>query len=429
MTELTKLAEKYRQVRQTSLSLCEPLELEDYVVQPMDNASPPKWHLAHVTWFFETFILKPYHDGYRPYHPAFEVMFNSYYNGVGRQFPRPQRGNLSRPTVAEIIQYRSYVDEHVLALLGQSQSEEVHSRVTLGINHEQQHQELILTDLKYNLGRNPLAPAYRNDLVLPECRQGALTYQEFPGGIHETGYGGAHFCFDNERPRHEVLLRDYAIGRRLVTNAEYLAFIADDGYRRPELWLADAWPEIDGRDLDNRMPLYWRLQDGAWYEYTLAGLAALLPDAPVCHVSGYEADAYARWRGCRLPSEAEWEVMAAALTPAGNFIESGYYHPVSAGTDDLSQVYGDTWEWTNSSYSPYPGFRPLEGQLGEYNGKFMANQLVLRGGSCVTAQDHMRPTYRNFFYPGDRWQFSGIRLVQDLDRARDASSVRIGLPA
>jgi ergothioneine biosynthesis protein EgtB len=406
----------YTAVRQQSLDICKPLEVEDFQVQPMDDASPPKWHLAHVTWFFETFILKPFVPGYVPYDDAYEMLFNSYYNGVGEQFPRPRRGLLSRPTVAKVMAYREYVDERMMRLLEGELNDELLFRLLLGLNHEQQHQELLFTDFKYNFGNNPLYPAYVDRSPPESGAPGAMEFVECPRGIYEIGTAtdGREFTFDNESPRHEVLLGDFALASRPVTNAEYLEFVEDGGYRRPELWLSDAWSLINTRPGGFDRPLYWVRREDAWREYTLAGIRPLQVDAPVCHVSGYEADAYARWRGCRLPSEAEWEVMAQEQPIQGNLVESGNLHPVpSPATEGLQQVFGDVWEWTSSSYSPYPGFKAFAGELGEYNGKFMVNQLVLRGGSCVTPASHIRPTYRNFFYPKDRWQFSGIRLARD----------------
>jgi ergothioneine biosynthesis protein EgtB len=415
------LSSRYAAVRQQSIAICDPLAIEDYVIQPMEDASPPKWHLAHVTWFFETFLLKPFHPNYVPFDENFEMLFNSYYNGVGEQFPRPERGRLSRPTVATIMAYRRYVDDAMQVLLDREMNDEVRFRIVLGLNHEQQHQELLFTDLKYNLGNNPLHPAYASRQPEPaESRN--LGFKEFTGGVHEIGASGetrSAFAFDNESPRHEVLLRDFAVADRLVTNGEYLAFMHDDGYERPELWLSDAWTRINDTKAGFKRPLYWVKRDSDWLEYTLGGLRPLDLHAPVCHISGYEADAYARWSGNRLLTEPEWEVMASTQEIEGNFVESGNLHPLGAQStgspSSVRQVYGDTWEWTQSSYAAYPGFRAFGGQLGEYNGKFMANQLVLRGGSCVTPASHIRPTYRNFFYPGDRWQFSGIRLAHDSD--------------
>ncbi|HKI75454.1 MAG TPA: ergothioneine biosynthesis protein EgtB, partial [Pseudomonadales bacterium] len=350
------------------------------------------------------------------FNEAFEVLFNSYYNGVGSQFPRPERGRLSRPTVDEVVAYREHVDEHMLGLLGRELSGETLFRTILGLNHEQQHQELLFTDLKYNLGNNPLYPPYApRESTVANAAPG-MEFVEFPGGIFEIGTAAdepGSFAFDNESPRHQVLVPDFALASRLVTNGEYLAFMEDAGYRRPELWLSDAWSRLNGPDGSDK-PLYWVRREGDWYEYTLGGLEKLNLAAPVGHVSGYEADAYARWAGARLPTEPEWEVMAQDRPVEGNLAESGRYHPAPARAGrGMQQVFGDVWEWTSTSYGPYPGFKPFAGALGEYNGKFMANQLVLRGGSCVTPQSHLRPSYRNFFYPGDRWQFSGIRLARD----------------
>ena len=414
------LSDRYVAVRGRSLAICDPLETEDYVIQPMDDASPPKWHLAHVTWFFETFILKPFVPGYKPFDDAYEVLFNSYYNGVGAQFPRSERGRLSRPTVAEIMAYRRYVDEQMMSVLARESSPDIQFRIILGLNHEQQHQELLLTDIKYNLGNNPLYPPYflREDATEAAGHPGELEFSAFEGGIYPIGAGAlrqGEFTFDNESPRHDTLLADFAIADRLVTNREYLAFVEDGGYKRPDLWLSDAWSLVNDPVHGIDKPLYWVKREDGWWEYHLSdGLCPLNMDAPVCHVSGYEADAYARWAGCRLPTEAEWERAAMALPIEGNFYERGALHPVAVPSGQgLRQMFGDAWEWTSSSYGPYPGFRAFEGQLGEYNGKFMANQLVLRGGSCVTPMSHIRATYRNFFYPGDRWQFSGIRLARD----------------
>ncbi len=414
-TSTSNLLERYEDVRSKSLSIVEPLAIEDYVVQPMDDASPPKWHLAHVTWFFETFLLKPSMAGYQPFDDRFEYLFNSYYNGVGAQFPRPRRGMLSRPTVSEVMEYRNHVDGSMRELLARELTDELAFTVTLGLHHEQQHQELMYTDLKYNLGNNPLFPAYKERT--PEnapAPAATMSFSDFSGGVYEIGkIPGGHqdFGFDNESPRHEVLVRDFGLADRLVTNREYLEFMEDGGYSRSELWLSDGYARINDHDLGFSKPLYWYDVDGEWHEYTLGGFAPIEPDAPVCHVSGYEADAYARWAGYRLPTEAEWEVAAADSALDGNFVESERLHPAPGAGGKLSQLFGDVWEWTQSSYSAYPGFTEFPGQLGEYNGKFMANQLVLRGGSCVTPSNHIRPTYRNFFYPADRWQFTGIRLA------------------
>jgi len=399
-------------------------------VQPMADASPPKWHLAHTTWFFETFLLKPLKPGYRPFHEQFEALFNSYYNGVGQPFPRAERGRLSRPTVTEVYDYRAAVDEAMEQLIGSAiEPELVAGRVELGLHHEQQHQELMLTDIKANLGTNPLYPPYRSPAspattlraaAAPPQSPAAPRFRVFDGGIVTVG-AAEGFAFDNERPRHQVLIHPFELGERLITNGDYLAFMADGGYQSPELWLADGWAALQTarREARTPAPRYWTEVDGGWAEYRLDGLAELDPQRPVTHVSYYEADAFARWAGCRLPTEFEWELAAGAVLDAdrqalarGNFVECGELHPRAAGAPGLSQLFGDCWEWTSSDYGPYPGFEPLGGTLGEYNGKFMSGQRVLRGGSCATPLDHIRPSYRNFFYPGDRWQFTGIRLAR-----------------
>ncbi len=415
--ESESLLDRYVKVRRQTEALCEPLAIEDYQVQPMDDASPPKWHIAHVTWFFETFILKQLQPGYREFHPQFEYLFNSYYNGVGQPYPRPRRGFLSRPTLDEVLAYRSHVDDAMTDLLGTADNTDVLTRTELGLNHEQQHQELLLTDLKYNLGNNPLKPEYvaANTIATNST---PLTFRAYEGGIREIGATGEEaFTFDNELPRHQVLTTDFELAERPVSNGEFIEFIEDGGYERHELWLSDGWAHLNSLH-ENRWqgPLYWRVKDGQYFNYSLSGGENPVDaSAPVCHVSGYEADAFARWKGCRLPTEPEWEVAAAECAISGNFVESRQFHPCGtpADADGLQQIYGDVWEWTSSAYGPYPGFKPLAGQLGEYNGKFMANQLVLRGGSCATPHDHIRSTYRNFFYPPDRWQFSGIRLARD----------------
>ena len=478
----------FLRARADSEAFCAPLHIEDYGLQAMPETSPPKWHLAHTTWFFETFVLKAHCDGYAPAHPAFEVLFNSYYNGIGEQHPRPERGLLSRPTLAEVMAYRRQVTDAVADLLAQparpAQSQPAHQEwqrmrelAELGIHHERQHQELFYTDIKYSLSRNPLHPALEARQLPPAPPPGALRWREYPGGEAHCGHPGAPlreqreshrghpgappceqreshrggFCFDNEQPRHGILLQPYALAARLATNGEFLEFMEDGGYQRPELWLADGWAMAQERKWN--APLYWFKDGDQWREYTLHGDQPLDLNRPVCHVSAYEADAYARWAGYRLPTEFEWE--AAAQVPdapanplsnpfinAGQFIDKGELHPQGAahsstgqparqpGTVPASaieaaqftgaatapsapqQLYGYCWQWTSSAYGPYPGYRPAPGAVGEYNGKFMANQLVLRGGSCVTSRDHIRPSYRNFFYPADRWQFTGIRLAR-----------------
>jgi len=408
-----ELLQRFNRVRSDSERFCQPLEAEDYSLQAMAETSPPKWHLAHTSWFFETFILKNYLDDYQPWHPDFEVLFNSYYNGIGAQHPRPERGLLSRPPLPDVLEYRSHVNEQVGQLLDTGEHTE-HTRIAelveLGTHHEQQHQELFFTDIKYSLSRNPLYPAYREQVLEANGALAELGWIDHPGGEVEVGYRGEAFCFDNELPVHAVLLQPFALADRLVTNGEYMAFMEDDGYQRPELWLADGWATVNDQAWDK--PLYWLQRDGLWLEYSLYGLQPLDPARPAVHISGYEADAYARWAGARLPSEFEWEAVANSRKINGQFVDSGELHPQAQVDARDSQLHGGVWEWTSSAYSPYPGYHPAAGAVGEYNGKFMANQLVLRGGSCVTSADHMRSSYRNFFYPPDRWQFSGIRLAQ-----------------
>ncbi len=406
--ESEPLLEHYRRVRATTLSLIAHLEPEDTVVQTMPDVSPSKWHLAHVTWFFERFVLEAALPGYKRFNDAYHYLFNSYYYSAGKMHARPQRGELTRPTLAEVLSYRKHVDAAMSALL-QSASVDAQTAgvTTLGIHHEQQHQELLLTDIKHVFSRNPLRPAVNPDLRQPPVQR-AAPYAFTPGaeGIQAIGADDDGFAFDNERPRHDALLHAHCIGNRLVTNAEYRAFIDDGGYTASEFWLSDGWAVVNERGW--RWPLYWS-EDGE-SEFTLGGRRDIDGDAPVCHVSYYEADAYARWAGARLPTEFEWECAAARESVAGNLLDAGYWQPVaSAG----SQRFGDVWEWTSSAYAPYPGFRPLSGSLGEYNGKFMCNQMTVRGGSCVTATDHIRTSYRSFFYPDARWQFLGFRLAKD----------------
>ncbi len=411
-------AASYRRVRAATLAICAPLEVEDHGIQTMAEVSPPKWHLAHTSWFFETFVLRRLVPGYRVFDPSFEYLFNSYYNAVGRQFPRPQRGLLARPTLATVLDYRGHVDTAMERLLaeGDTGSNTAWQIVELGLHHEQQHQELLYTDIKHIFAASPLAPAYDAGLPAPPSRDpGPLRWIERPQGRVMIGHAGGGFAFDNELPVHGVELLPHAIASRPVTNAEYQAFIEDGGYRRAELWLSDGWAE--SRRQDWSAPLYWRRQDGEWWEFTLAGLRPLDSNAPVCHLSFYEADAYARWAGARLPREEEWEALAQGVPVGGNLADGGLLQPgaaAEAGVEGAVQLFGDVWEWTASAYGPYPGYRAAPGAFGEYNGKFMCNQLVLRGGSCVTPAGHVRASYRNFFYPRDRWQFSGIRLARDL---------------
>jgi ergothioneine biosynthesis protein EgtB len=404
-------AARYLSVRHATEALCAPLSIEDYGVQSMPDASPAKWHLAHTTWFFETFVLKP-RRGYRAFHPHFEVLFNSYYNSVGEQFPRAQRGLLTRPSVDEVYGYRHHVDGELQNLLEAGElPPPALAVVELGLHHEQQHQELILTDLKHLLSCNPLRPVYR-DLAVASSSPSPMAWCGFDAGVEEIGHDGVGFAFDNETPRHRVYLEPFALASRLVTNGELAAFIDDNGYSRPELWLAEGWEAVRAQGW--RSPLYWERHASGWKTFSLGGMRDLLPDEPVSHVSYFEADAYARWAGARLPREGEWEVAASRIDVAGNFVESSRLHPVAAaGGGELQQMFGDVWEWTESPYTAYSGFRPAAGALGEYNGKFMCNQFVLRGGSCATPASHMRATYRNFFPPSARWQFSGIRLAKD----------------
>ncbi|HLT91069.1 MAG TPA: ergothioneine biosynthesis protein EgtB [Woeseiaceae bacterium] len=403
------LSTRYARTRGATLALCEHLAPEDFVVQSMPDVSPTKWHLAHVTWFFERFVLEHAVPGYRRFNDAWHYLFNSYYYSAGEMHRRPERGLLSRPGVDEIIDYRWHVDDAMTQLLEESDDPEVVARTTLGLAHEEQHQELILTDIKHVFSVNPLAPAVNPELKEPPRRRAPpLEYRRGREGIVEIGAGPDGFAFDNERPRHRALLHPHALASRLVTNGEYREFIRAGGYREPTLWLSDGWAVVRERGWNR--PLYWH--EDLESEFTLAGVRPLDLDAPVTHVSYYEADAFARWAGARLPTEAEWESAAAAQPVDGNFVEDGYWHPVAAAEGD-TQLFGDVWEWTCSAYAAYPGFVPLAGALGEYNGKFMCNQVTVRGGSCVTARGHVRATYRSFFYPDARWQFLGIRLARD----------------
>jgi ergothioneine biosynthesis protein EgtB len=413
----TPLGVRYMAIRSRTESLCAPLAVEDYGVQSMPDASPTKWHLAHTSWFFETFILQRI-AGYRPFHPQYALLFNSYYNAVGEQYPRPRRGLLSRPTVEEIYRYRTHVDGEIAALLagnGATGAKDLRAVLELGLQHEQQHQELILTDLKHLFWCNPLRPVYRPAGEAGRPPLPAAGWMRFPGGLCEIGHDGQGFAFDNETPRHRVFLEPFALASRLVTSGDFLAFIDDGGYQQPELWLADGWDTLQAQGWS--APLYWERHGAAWMVGTLSGLRALDPSEPVCHVSYYEADAFARWAGARLPLESEWEVAAAAVPIDGNFVERGRLHPAPLAQDARpgvpAQLFGDVWEWTQSPYVPYPGYRPPAGALGEYNAKFMSSQMVLRGGSCASPRAHLRPTYRNFFPPAARWQFSGLRLARD----------------
>ncbi|WP_449427771.1 ergothioneine biosynthesis protein EgtB [Rhodanobacter umsongensis] len=404
------VATRFRQVRQRTLELCAGLGAEDLLVQSMPDASPGKWHLAHTSWFFEQFVLGR-DPGYRPRDPAWHYLFNSYYQSVGPMHARPQRGVLSRPSLDEVHGYRCHVDDAVSELLDRSDDAELATLVELGLQHEQQHQELLLTDIKHAFWCNPLQPVYRTaPAAATNAKAPSLRFVDGRDGIVEIGHRGEGFAFDNETPRHRTLLQPHALASRLVTNAEYLVFVREGGYREPGLWLSDGWATVQREGWQH--PLYW--QDDLASEFTLAGVRALDPHEPACHLSYYEAEAFARWAGARLPTEAEWESAAQGVEISGNLQDEQRFHPrAAADGDGLLQLYGDVWEWTASPYVSYPGFRPLPGSLGEYNGKFMCGQWVLRGGSCATPRSHIRASYRNFFPPHARWQFAGLRLGQD----------------
>ncbi|HEX3470457.1 MAG TPA: ergothioneine biosynthesis protein EgtB [Silvibacterium sp.] len=406
-----ELGRQFCSVRQQTEKLCEPLNPEDMMVQSCPEASPAKWHLAHTTWFFETFLLSEFLPGYRPYHPDFIWLFNSYYNAISDQPLKKLRGSFSRPSLTEILEYRQHVETAMVRLIEDGMPVEAQRRTVLGLHHEQQHQELLAYDIKNAFWSNPLHPPYKAG-ELTEAGAGSLTWVGHEGGLVEIGHGGDGFCFDNEQPRHKVFLEPFELASRLVTCGEYLDFMRDGGYERAELWLQEGWDTVKAQQW--RAPLYWFQAEDEWQVFTLRGTAGLkaLLDTPVCHVSYFEADAYARWAGKRLPTEAEWEVAGTSLPVEGNLLESGILHPAAGGAQGgLQQMFGDVWEWTASAYLGYPGFAALPGALGEYNGKFMCNQMVLRGGSAVTPASHIRSTYRNFFSPATRWQFCGMRLA------------------
>ena len=414
------IAARFATIRDASLALAAPLSPEDCQVQSMADASPTKWHLAHVTWFFETFVLERFEDGFAPFDPAYRVLFNSYYQGIGEQHPRAQRGLVSRPALADVKRYRANVDERMQALLAARPGDaEIESLVALGLQHEQQHQELILTDIKHALSFNPFHTAYARRWPIIQVGPQPVRWFGHDGGLVELGHSpeldGA-FCFDNETPRHGAFTLPFEIGSRPATYGDFLAFIDDDGYSRPELWLSMGWDWV--KSGQRTAPLYWRKQADRWFSHTLQGLVEIDPHTPVCHLSFFEADAFARWSGARLPTELEWELAARSLKGplAGNFASRGAFHPLPQSSPidhEPAQMFGDVWEWTQSAYLPYPGYRALPGAVGEYNGKFMCNQFVLRGGSCATPEGHVRPSYRNFFPPDAQWQFSGVRLARD----------------
>jgi ergothioneine biosynthesis protein EgtB len=411
------LIEDFEATREHSIKACETLELEDYGLQAAVFASPPKWHLAHTSWFFETFILKPFARDHEPFQPVFEMLFNSYYNGIGEQFPRFERGLLSRPTVSKVLSYRRHVDNAMSELLSLEEHRHtgtINQRCRLGIEHEKQHQELLYTDIKYSFSRNPLYPAFdKRPETVPSSVTEDFKWCEYAGGLYSIGVNELpdEFAFDNEAPSHKVFVEPFSLANRLVTNREYQAFVDDGGYSKPVYWLADGWSTVQAQQW--KQPLYWLDVKGKAMEFTLHGLQERQPDQPVCHLSGYEADAYANWANARLPTEVEWEV--AARQQAFDAGKGQFLHPQAAAhtqtAGPLLQLFDSCWQWTASAYRAYPGFRTQEGAIGEYNGKFMSNQWVLRGGSCVSSAGHLRPTYRNFFYPEDRWQFSGIRLA------------------
>ena len=417
----TALSHRYQSIRQTTLDLCHPLEIEDYVVQPALDASPPKWHLGHVTWFFENFILEQEMLGYQVFDARLHWFFNSYYESQGPRINRSLRGNMTRPTLQQVLDYRNYVDEHMILWLKQKNGEgeglgsELRHLVEIGLQHEQQHQELLVTDIKYILGNNPLYPKYaqidEEEAAVMPAEMGWIDIAE---GTYQIGYSGQSFSWDNERPRHHTYLHNCAVGDRLVTNGEYLEFIKAGAYEQFEHWLSEGWEWL--KTLETKAPQYWFHSEGDWYCYDMSGLKRLNLNEPVTHISFYEADAYARWKGLRLPTEAEWEVACQKITQniisdTANFLEGGSFRPRMA-MPGHHQFFGDCWEWTNSAYLPYPNYPRFKGALGEYNGKFMVNQMVLRGGSCASPASHIRPSYRNFFHADKRWQFTGIRLAR-----------------
>lgn len=407
--------DRFLEIRKMTEKICLPLYAEDFAIQPAQDVSPPKWHLGHTTWFFETVILKYLSSNFTPFNQEFDYLFNSYYDTFGKRINRAERGNLSRPTYQEIFDYRYYINNEMVHILENHQDPTLDYLLELGLNHEQQHQELLMTDIKFIFGKNPLLPTYFRNFRIPEVHR-RVHFIEIPKGLYTIGHQSTDFCYDNELPAHRVWLDTYHIMNRLVTNEEYLEFIKDGGYSNFKLWLMEGWEQVKLEKW--KAPLYWMQQGNEWQEFTLNGLVKLIPENPVTHVSYYEAAAFAEWSGKRLPTEAEWEVAAHLLNNSnensvkrGNFLESKIFHPCSPASN-FNQFLGDCWEWTNSAYLPYPGYKKADGALGEYNGKFMINQMVLKGGSCVSPQSHIRSSYRNFFHPDKRWQFTGIRLAE-----------------
>ncbi|MDZ7807270.1 MAG: ergothioneine biosynthesis protein EgtB [Gracilimonas sp.] len=410
-----ELIHKFNKVRAFTEEITEPLEIEDYVVQVTENASPAKWHLAHTTWFFETFLLEKELEDYDPINPQYSYLFNSYYLQTGVPHCRARRGNISRPTVKQVFEYRNSINEHVEDLINNASDEQYQKWgpiIEIGINHEQQHQELLMTDLKYMFSQNPLDIAYKK-VERPRVESiPKLSWTSFSEGVYEVGHKGQEFGYDNEFPRHKTYIHDFELANRLVTNAEFIEFMESGAYQQPKWWLDEGFSTV--RDDGWKAPLYWEKKNGEWWQFTLSGMQKVDLNEPVTHISYFEADAYARWKGYRLPTEQEWEVAAQQLSTEGSFADKGYLHPIAQQNAEtgLQQMFGEVWQWTQSSYAPYPGYEPLPGALGEYNGKFMCNQYVLRGGSCATSSSHFRKTYRNFFHANERWQFNGIRLAK-----------------